>query len=196
MVYTDEKGTTKPVKYVVLKTSNNIIRGAMCVAGKFGVYAFEPISTSENQNHVMGKVVKFFGGHNEVMKINARYVFDSPREAHLHMINRFKFSLTSRKSRPFKLPQKYLDEGFTTRANINTDFILSLKVLNEESAKVINNAIKTNDVKTAVEEMRNAACRHRTLRECSEKHDKLICDANGVPAYIWEHESGIAYKLD
>lgn len=79
--------------------------------------------------------------------------------------------------------------GWTVRSNVNEKLIPEIKRWNKESAKIINQCIKTGDVKGAIKEMQNAAGRNREIREVSQHHDKIIYDANGTVIYWWEEGS-------
>ncbi len=87
-------------------------------------------------------------------------------------------------------------EGYTTRANINPDYIRYLKRWNKEDGKAVAEAIRSGDVKKAIYHMSNAKNRNRNIREASVHHDKIIylngeswgCfDADTRKCYQFEH---------
>lgn len=91
--------------------------------------------------------------------------------------------------------QDIKEQGFTTRANINSALVKSLKRWNKQDGKAIAQAIKNGDTKKATYHMSNAKDRNKMLRELSERHDKLVflnCKLWG----IWEADTRKCYKFE
>jgi len=86
--------------------------------------------------------------------------------------------------------------GWTVRANINSDCIISLKRWNKNSAKEIAKLIKLGDCKGVISELKNAKNRNRQIRELSEFHDKIIYDKQGVSICYWGYKEQKTYKLE
>lgn len=95
-----------------------------------------------------------------------------------------------------ELKPKYKALGYTTRADVNVDLIRALKRLNKESAIIINWAIKSGDVKTAIKEMQDAKNRNREISEMSSRHDKIVFDSDGNSILLYERNESVVYLLE
>lgn len=96
----------------------------------------------------------------------------------------------------FELNPKYRAMGYTVKANIYPDVIKELKRWNKNSAVIINQAIKSGDVKTAIKEMQKAGGVNGHIRELSAKHDKTVFDQHGNRIMIYDWEEDVVYNLD
>lgn len=95
-----------------------------------------------------------------------------------------------------RLRDEYLEKGWTSRSNINPDYIKALKRCNKESAKRIAEAINNRDCKAVLQEMRNTSGINAEIRKISECHDKIIYDAEGKPIYWWNCKEQKTYQLE
>ena len=73
-----------------------------------------------------------------------------------------------------ELSESSKEKGFTMRANLNADCIKALKRWNKEDAKKISEAIKTGNVKNAINHLENAKNRNTTIRKITSDHTKII----------------------
>lgn len=68
-----------------------------------------------------------------------------------------------------ELSESSKEKGFTMRANLNADCIKALKRWNKEDAKKISEAIKTGNVKNAINHKVEMQENHDSYRNCTEE---------------------------
>lgn len=95
-----------------------------------------------------------------------------------------------------ELSQESREKGYTMRANVNPDYIGALKRCNREAAAIISVCIKLGQCQRAIRMMQDVKNNNQRIREVSEKHDKLVRDANGEVIYWWDEAEKRMYTVE